>query len=162
MEVTDRQTWQSNPSNLSIWHLFLLSFTPHTNFGYAACVYTKPSLSLSLFISLSCKKTIHILPNVAQTDSWQRLWRSFFNEEWASARHENWGKYISSPTMASDWPSNSSELKARWRTGDMHCLNHLTWLVMPAIRPAPWDFLKRKCVPSMAENALICCLLSVG
>ena len=51
----------------------------------------------------------------------QRLWRSFFSNSGGGG----------------GLASNFSELKAWCRAGDMPCLNHLTWLVMPATRPDP-------------------------
>lgn len=140
MEVTDRLdivtqvTFQYDISSYCHSHCTLIS-------AMHACMYAL-LLSLHLFLSLSLSLSLpHVREQFTYCQMWlrrthdKRLRRSFFRDGGrGSVWHEGWGKYISSPTMPSDWPR---ELKAWWRAGDMPCLNHLTCLVMPATRPTP-------------------------
>lgn len=135
----DRQTRRGNPSNLSIWHLFLLSFTPHTNFNHAACIYTLPlalSLSLSHCHFTMCENNAHIA-KCGSNELHTKGYGDHFSNEEGSCWHKGRSSWVFSTTMTVDWPSKSLEPRTRCRANDVPCTDRLTWLVMTSMRLAP-------------------------
>lgn len=142
----DRQTRWSNPSNLSIWHLFLLSFTLHTNFNHTASITLStcsPSLSLSLSMPLPLSASFHYAwqqctyCQIWLRNSRQKVREIIFPVRRGPCWHKGKGNQVSFTTMAANWPCKSWELRARCRADDVPYPNHLTWLVMPTTRPVP-------------------------
>lgn len=163
MEVTDRLdgvtqvTFQYDISSYCHSHRTLISTMQR-----AFTLRLLHSLPLSLSLHYVWEQCSYCQMWLRPTPD-KRLWRSAFQWGGGSCWHKGRGGWLSSTTMAADWPSKSVEPRARCGADDVPRPDRLTRLVMPTIRDLPpWDFLKRKCVLDIAKNALICCLLSVG
>lgn len=132
----DRQTPRSNPSNLLIWHLFLLSFTPHNNFNDADYIYTFLSHVL-VHIHITVFENNTDIPNCGSEELQTKGYGDHFPMRRGSAWHKGTDKWVPSTTMAAGWPSKSWEQRGWMRADDIPYPNHLTWLVMPTTRSAP-------------------------
>lgn len=80
---------------------------------------------------------MHILPNGAQANSRQKVMEIIFPMRRELCWHKGKGGWVSSTTMATDWPSKSLKLSTRCGADDVLRPDRLTWLVMPTTRLAP-------------------------